>query len=321
MKIFTTFLLAAFIAMLTASLSFAATPNLINYQGTLTDKVGAPEPDGSYDAVFSIYDVPTAGTALWSETWNASSGQLVVAGGSFSVLLGSHTVLPASFFVDHTTTYLGVKIGNDTDMTPRQRISSVGYALNADNGVPKGFIGMWSGSVNNVPSGWALCDGANGTPDLRDRFVVGAGSGYAVAATGGVVSNSISHSHTGPSHSHTISAEAPGTNSAGDHKHLLPIGAQGNHWFMYEDSGLNWAPSFGYEYVYCGGSQLTASTDGGETMVLALSKTGGTHSHTVNSHSHGDATGWSGTGVTSTAGSAALENRPPYYALAFIMKL
>ena len=43
------------------------------------------------------------------------------------------------------------------------------------NYVPRGFIGMWSGSV--TPAGFALCDGTNGTPDLRGRFVVGAGSG------------------------------------------------------------------------------------------------------------------------------------------------
>ena len=44
---------------------------------------------------------------------------------------------------------------------------------------------MWSGATNNIPSGWALCDGNNGTPNLQDKFIVGAGSSYAVDATGG----------------------------------------------------------------------------------------------------------------------------------------
>jgi len=52
-----------------------------------------------------------------------------------------------------------------------------------------GQISVWSGTVLNVPAGWTLCDGTNGTPDLRDKFVVGAGSTYAVDATGGTVSH------------------------------------------------------------------------------------------------------------------------------------
>ena len=49
--------------------------------------------------------------------------------------------------------------------------------------VPSGFIGMWSGSANTIPTGWALCDGANGTPNLTDRFVLGAGKAYQPGAT------------------------------------------------------------------------------------------------------------------------------------------
>ena len=51
--------------------------------------------------------------------------------------------------------------------------------------VPSGCILLWSGSTGSVPSGWLLCDGTNGTPDLRDRFIIGAGNNYAVNATGG----------------------------------------------------------------------------------------------------------------------------------------
>jgi hypothetical protein len=73
-----------------------------------------------------------------------------------------------------------------------------------------GMIIMWSGSIASIPSGWALCNGSNGTPDLRDRFVVGAGSSYAVAATGG------SKDAIVVSHTHTFSAT---TSTAGDHNH------------------------------------------------------------------------------------------------------
>lgn len=71
---------------------------------------------------------------------------------------------------------------------------------------PSGGIIIWSGSVASVPSGWYLCNGSNGTPDLRDRFVVGAGSTYSVAATGGsanAVVVSHTHSITDPGHAHT----------------------------------------------------------------------------------------------------------------------
>ena len=51
--------------------------------------------------------------------------------------------------------------------------------------VPSGVIMMWSGAANAIPSGYVLCDGNDGTPDLRDRFVIGAGNTYAVGATGG----------------------------------------------------------------------------------------------------------------------------------------
>jgi len=74
--------------------------------------------------------------------------------------------------------------------------------------IPTGMISLWYGSIGSVPTGWYLCDGTNGTPDLRDRFVVGAGSTYSVAATGGSKDAVlVSHTHTAtvtdPGHKHT----------------------------------------------------------------------------------------------------------------------
>jgi hypothetical protein len=56
------------------------------------------------------------------------------------------------------------------------------------NPIPAGSIIMWSGSIGAIPVGYYLCNGSNGTPDLRDRFVVGAGNTYAVGNTGGFTS-------------------------------------------------------------------------------------------------------------------------------------
>jgi hypothetical protein len=84
--------------------------------------------------------------------------------------------------------------------------------------IPTGVITMSSDSIASVPSGWYLFDGANSTPDLRDRFIVGAGSTYAVSATGGSANAFlVSHTHTAtstvtdPGHTHNL----PGSTSSG----------------------------------------------------------------------------------------------------------
>ena len=88
--------------------------------------------------------------------------------------------------------------------TNTNQIASCSFAIN--NGVPSGCILIWSGSIASIPSGWVLCDGTNGTPNLRNRFVVGAGSTYAVAATGGSA-DAVVVSHT---HGATSSVSDPG---------------------------------------------------------------------------------------------------------------
>lgn len=79
--------------------------------------------------------------------------------------------------------------------------------------IPSGGIIIWSGSTGSIPATWYLCDGTNGTPDLRDRFIVGAGNTYAVNATGGTADAIVvSHTHTAtsvvtdPGHNHTFTA-------------------------------------------------------------------------------------------------------------------
>ena len=82
--------------------------------------------------------------------------------------------------------------------TSTTQIASTAFVATAvAAAIPSGGIIIWSGSVASVPSGWCLCNGSNGTPDLRDRFVVGAGSTYSVAATGGSANAIVvSHTHT-----------------------------------------------------------------------------------------------------------------------------
>lgn len=69
-----------------------------------------------------------------------------------------------------------------------------------------GMILLWSGSVGSIPSGFHLCDGTAGTPDLRDRFIVGAGSSYNPDDAGGAASHV--HAFSGDGHTHYIPENA-----------------------------------------------------------------------------------------------------------------
>ena len=90
-------------------------------------------------------------------------------------------------------------------------------------GVPSGVITMWSGSIVTIPSGWVICDGTNSTPDLRDKFIIGAGSSHAVGTTGGSTSTG-AHTLTiaeMPSHTHTQGRSSGGPAADGDNQKLV----------------------------------------------------------------------------------------------------
>ena len=68
--------------------------------------------------------------------------------------------------------------------------------------LPSGAILLWFGSIATIPAGYVLCNGANGTPDLRNRFLVGAGDTYAVGDNGGAVNHN--HDFTTNGHNHQL---------------------------------------------------------------------------------------------------------------------
>ena len=74
-------------------------------------------------------------------------------------------------------------------------------AFAASGSFPSGGIIIWSGSSDNIPTGWALCNGENNTPDLRDRFVLGAGNSYTIGDVGGESSHKLTVDEM-PSHTH-----------------------------------------------------------------------------------------------------------------------
>ena len=85
--------------------------------------------------------------------------------------------------------------------------------------IPIGGIISWSGAIVDIPSNFALCNGANGTPDLRDKFVVGAGSSYAVAASGGSATHFHAMALGNPSGNFGVDA---GTGQMSDYSSNLP---------------------------------------------------------------------------------------------------
>ena len=117
----------AALLLLSLSLSVcAAVPPVISYQGKLMQPNGIPVPDGTYSIRFAIYDAPTGGTPLWSET----NPSVQVKGGLFAVLLGSVNNLGANI-LDSEARYLGIEVGNDDELSPRQRVASVAASLRA----------------------------------------------------------------------------------------------------------------------------------------------------------------------------------------------
>ena len=99
----------------------------------------------------------------------------------------------------------------------------------APSSVPTGCILLWSGSIGSIPAGFVLCNGLNSTPDLRDRFVVGAGSGYSVDATGGSANAIVvTHTHTttvtDPGHAHSYPTDVGSAQAAGASTSYILLG-------------------------------------------------------------------------------------------------
>lgn len=193
--------------------------------------------------------------------------------------------------------------------TNTTQIATTAFVQTAvQSAVPAGVITMWSGSIVSIPSGWALCDGTGGTPDLRDRFVVGAGNTYAVGATGGANTVTLdltqipSHNHGGVTggqsigHTHTFSAT---TNTTGAHTHGLGVEV------MYQAAGS--------------GPFFTGNQTNIQYGIVTSTQSAGSHAHTV-SGTTSDVSGNHTHAIPSAGGGLAHENRPPYYALAYIMK-
>jgi microcystin-dependent protein len=318
----------------------------------------------------------TATTAA-NLTRNVNAGAGLIGGGSLN---GQSVTLNVGQGSGITVSSTAVAVDNTVVRTfGNQTIDGVKTFTNASNtffgnGItPIGGIIMWSGAVSSIPSGWALCNGANGTPNLRNRFIVGAGGNYNPGDTGGSdsvtlnVSQLPAHSHTGTTasagghvhsgstasagaHVHSGSTASAGTHShsgstatAGGHSHSGSTSGVGNHSHsitVYQTNsyqlGNNTAlDRSGASTGSTGGAgahshSLNIDSAGAHTHSLSINSAGdhthslsinsaGDHTHSLSINSAGDHTHT--VTVGNTGGGQSHENRPPYYALAFIMRV
>ena len=183
--------------------------------------------------------------------------------------------------------------------------------------VPSGVIVMWSGLLSAIPTGWALCDGNSGRPNLLDKFVRCVPD--AVTDPGGT-GGAATHVHTQPTHTHTGPSH---THSGPSHTHGVGTFAAASHVLIIAE-----IPAHTHSYVGIGGGGETVSGDALPTDTLASGSTGGGlgHTHSVSGTSAAGgtgATGANGTGATGAGGNentASANNAPPYYEVAFIIK-
>lgn len=100
------------------------------------------------------------------------------------------------------------------------------------SGLPSGVIVMWSGQLDAIPAGWALCDGSDGTPDLRNRFLLGVGAAEYLGSTGG----SSTHQHRPRAHTHQIDPPALRLRPVYGYSGYAGTGTRGRYYMLPEQT-------------------------------------------------------------------------------------
>lgn len=190
------------------------------------------------------------------------------------------------------------KNGNSTSTLFLQKDGgdiNVNGSIKTDNHdlVPTGTIIMWYGNISGnhpiigseVNTNWHVCNGSNGTPNLRDRFIVGSGLNYSLNSTGGTST---------PSHTHKLDPSNKNTDSEGNHNHSVT----GNDFNNFSKR----AGVFSGCADYCSGREISS------TAHTHSVSSNGSHSHDLNIPS-------------TTSGSGSITNNPKYHSLYYIIKL
>ena len=314
-----------------------------------------------YDGTQALASPDINGGTIDGATINNSAiGGTTPAAGSFTQINGTQANISGAVIANGAGTF-GDDVDITGDVTVTGNVSAASFSGDGSglsNLFISGMIMLWSGSIASIPTGWVLCNGQNNTPDLRNRFVTGAGDSYSVNAKGG--QNSITgvpahthgftantgsagaHGHSGStgnagSHNHTFSAN---TGGAGSHNHTGSTSTVGDH--QHHGWGENRTD---WPYGVSGSRNKRGSKDNDTDNYFFNTSPAGAHSHSfttssignhqhsvsgttsnVSNHNHSVSISSVGnhqhsvSGTTNSTGSSSIDIRPLYYALAYIMK-
>ncbi len=255
-------LICSCILAVSAHIAFAV-PQQINYQGQLTLTNGSPL-DTTVAITFRLYNVVSGGTSLWTETHPS----VAVTAGLFQVLLGSVTTLPDSFTAN--TRWLGVTVGNNTEMTPRRQIATVPYAYRV-------------GTVDGA-------SGGNITSDVSIDNRLNVGSGNTNSGSFAIV-----HGQNNRAHGNYSAVAGGGGPNASDSNSVFGTSA-------FIGGGIG-NTGYGTYSVIGGGQVNTAGAYGSGVAGGAGNSATGIYSHVGGGYSN-DASGWS-SAVAGGASNAA----------------
>jgi hypothetical protein len=125
-----------------AGISFADIPKTLNYQGRLMNTVGQPVIDGQYTVKFRLYTAAEGGTMAWEEVQTVASNN-----GYFNAVLGNITTLSASIF--DQALWIGMQVGSEAEMTPRQKLGTAAYAISAEYALTVADEAVTSNKIKN----------------------------------------------------------------------------------------------------------------------------------------------------------------------------
>jgi hypothetical protein len=250
---------------------------------------------------------------------NLITANAQITGGNISSIVGTNNTFTTANLVNSVAT---TKSYDDNSTA----IATTAFVHNV---LPPGMIMMWNSTAATIPTGWQLCDGSNGTPDLRGQFIIGAGGAYAFSANGGASTTTLSLVNI-PGHFHSINAVSGNTAASGAHTHTassssvstvsepghthttqFPIGQPAT----VPTPVISGVPLYGTT----NGTIVTQSNISGNSKSNAsVSTTTSTSVGNVADHTHTVTV----TGNTGTTGSGtSFSTLPPYFALCYIQKM
>ena len=266
-----------------SAINIAGSSTAVNLDVTGDLTIGGELKDGDGNFGTSGQVLASDGTdTTWINAGSLTAGAAAEVGVSAATANANHFIT----MVDTASGNENIRVDSDLTYNPVTNtlnvpnISGNGSGLSGIESFVTGMIILWSGAANAIPTGFVLCDGNNSTPDLRNRFVVGAGDSYSVNNTGGNSSVTLSESQL-PSHNHSATSSV---NDPGHHHEYID------------------------QYVVINAGYRPWPANNNDCQQRNIDTTNATTGITVS------------TTIGNTGSGSAIENRPPYYALCYIMK-